>query len=369
VIFWLIQLPLLLIPPQKLRPLFILKLIITPTAAIATMAWCVHQAGGPGPIFSEPAKLTGAAKAWKFLSCMSSISGGLSTLACNVPDFTRYAKSGKGQYVQLPFIPFVYTLGALVGIIGSSATLVIYGDLLWNPLDIYMKWIETGSSRARAASFFCGVAWALSQICTNITANSISAANDLTVLFPRYLNIRRGCIVAAIIGCWGFVPWRIVASATNFLTFMGGYAIFLAPIAGILCSDYWVVKKKKVDLPALYDPHGRYRYWYGINWRALISLLISLGPNLPGLVNAVGGTTGGSHIHITTGAQHLYSFDWLFGFVMSVFTYSSLSVLFPDQSVLVNHPILTLDELDSKSVNLDEGKAFAPEQVVKKDGL
>lgn len=200
VIFWLLQLPLFLIHPKKLRPLFNVKLIITPIAALATMGWCVHAAGGAGPVFSQHATLTGSARAWAFLSCMSSISGGLSTLACNIPDFSRYAKSTGGQYVQLPFIPCVYVLGALVGIIGTSATAVIYGELIWNPLNIYIKWIETGSSGGRAGAFFCGVAWMVSQMCTNVTANSISAANDLTVLFPRYLNIKRGCIVAAVVG-------------------------------------------------------------------------------------------------------------------------------------------------------------------------
>lgn len=329
------------------------------------MGWCVHQAGGAGPIFSEKAKLTGAAKAWKFLSCMSSVSGGLSTLACNIPDFSRYAKTSKGQYVQLPVIPVIYTLGMLVGIIGSSATAVIYGELIWNPLTIYLNWIKTGSSGGRAAAFFCGVAWAVSQMCTNITANSISAANDLTVLFPRYLNIRRGCIVAAFVGAWVFVPWRIVASATNFLTFMGGYSIFLAPIAGIISSDYWIVKKGRIDIPALYDPHGRYRYWYGINWRAMVAFLISLGPNLPGLVNAVGSTTKGSHIHITQGAKNLYTFDWLFGFVMSVFVYSILSMLFPDRGVLVDETIRAIEVIDSPLDDSTKGEKSLDVGVLK----
>ncbi|CAK7224800.1 hypothetical protein SBRCBS47491_005676 [Sporothrix bragantina] len=344
-LFWLIQLPLFLIPPQKLRPLFIAKLIITPTAALATMGWCVHKAGGAGPVFAQPAALTGAAKAWQFLASMSSVSGGLATLACNIPDFSRYAKTNRGQYVQLPFIPTVYTLGMLIGIIGSSATAVIYGKLIWNPLTIYGYWIQTGSSGGRAAAFFCGFAWAVSQACTNITANSISAANDLTVLFPRYMNIRRGCIVAAIIGAWVFVPWRIVASAANFLTFMGGYAVFLAPIAGIMAADYWIVKNRHVDVPALYDPHGRYRYRGGVNWRALMALLLAIGPNMPGLIYTVGSTSG-THIKITDGAKHLYKFDWLFGFVVSIAVYTALSKLFPAENSLVAATVRTREESD-----------------------
>lgn len=343
-IFWLIQLPLLLVPTQKLHYLFIVKLIFTPIAALATMAWCVHQAGGAGPIFSESATVTGSDKAWVFLTCMSSMSGSLGTLACNIPDFTRYTKSTKAQWVQLPIIPLITLIGTLIGIVGTSATVVVYGELIWNPLNIYLRWIDGASSGGRAAAFFCGAAWALSQICTNITANSISAANDLTVLFPRYLNIKRGCIVAAFIGSWIFVPWRIVASATNLLTFMGGYAIFLAPIAGILCSDYWFVKRRKIDVPGLYDPHGRYRYWYGVNWRAMLAFLIAVVPNLPGLIYAVSGTTETSgNVHISAEAQHLYSFNWLYGFTASIFVYTMSSWLFPDLSTLVEETICGIE--------------------------
>jgi NCS1 family nucleobase:cation symporter-1 len=226
-----------MIPTQKLRYLFVAKLCITPVAALATMAWCVHMAGGSGPIFQQEGTLTASNKAWVFLSCASSISGSLSTLACNIPDFSRFSRSSRAQWVQLPFIPAIYLIGSSIGIIGTSASYIIYGELVWNPLNIYLKWIDGGSSGGRAAAFFCGFAWTLSQICTNITANSISAANDLTVLFPKYMNIKRGCIVESLVGAWIFVPWRIVAAAENLTTFLGGYGIFLAPTAGILCTD------------------------------------------------------------------------------------------------------------------------------------
>lgn len=183
-------------------------------------------------------------------------------------------------------------------------------------------------------------------------------ANDLAVLFPRYLNIHRGCIVAAIIGAWVFVPWKIVATASNFSTFMGGYAIFLAPIAGIICSDYWIVKKRKIDIPALYDPYGRYRYWYGINWRAMLAFLVSFVPNFPGLINAVGSSTDKS-IHITNGAKHLYSFDWLYDFVMSVVMYTTLSMVFPDHGVLVNESIRSLDVFEGQPNVVIDGEKSA----------
>jgi NCS1 family nucleobase:cation symporter-1 len=340
-LFWLIQLPLLLIPPTKLRYLFATKLIAAPITALATMGWCVHKAGGSGKIFSLKPTVSGSTKAYLWLSCMSSVTGSWSTLACNIPDFSRYARTSRGQYIQLPVLPMIFTACAVVGIVTTSATGVIYGKLLWNPLDIISKWSDMGHG-GRAAAFFAATSWYIAQVGTNITANSISAANDLTVLFPRYVNIERGCIIAAIIGGWVIVPWKILSSAETFLAFMGGYAVFLAPIAGILASDFWLVKKQHIDVPALYNPDGRYHYWNGINWRALLALLVSVAPNLPGLGYSIGSPadpTQPNPVHISAGARNLYSFGWLFGFVTSIFVYTVLSLIFPARESEVKHTV------------------------------
>jgi NCS1 family nucleobase:cation symporter-1 len=351
-------LPLLLIPPTHLRYLFVTKLIAAPITALATMGWCVHKAGGSGQIFAQKATVYGSTKAYLWLSCMSSVTGSWSTLACNIPDFSRYARSSRGQFIQLPFLPIIFTLCAVIGIVSTSATGVIYGKLLWNPLDIINHWLSSGHG-GRAAAFFAATSWYLAQVGTNITANSISAANDLTVLFPRYVNIERGCVIAAIIGGWVIVPWKILSSAETFLAFMGGYAVFLAPIAGILASDYWLVKKQNIDVPALYNPDGRYRYWNGINWRALIALLIATSPNLPGLGYSIGLQSDGSDsVKISEGAKHLYTFDWLFGFTCSIIVYTALSWIFPAKESLTPVTIFGHDvdeELPSSDIESANG--------------
>lgn len=342
-LFWIIQLPLLLIPPTKLRYLFVTKLIAAPITALATMGWCVHKAGGSGDIFRAQATVSGSTKAWLFLSCMSSVTGSWATLACNIPDFSRYARTSKGQYIQLPLLPLIFTACAVIGIVTTSATGVIYGELIWNPLVIVDKWREYGHG-GRAAAFFAATSWYIAQVGTNITANSISAANDLTVLFPRYINIQRGCIIAAIIGGWVIVPWKILSSAQTFLAFMGGYAVFLAPIAGILCADYWVVKKQHIDVPALYDPQGRYGYRYGTNWIAAVAMVVAVAPNLPGLAYSINQNSS-----IGEGAKNLYTFDWLFGFVVSISVYTSLSLIFPQKGSLVERTVYGLEETVSAS--------------------
>lgn len=172
----------------------------------------------------------------------------------------------------------------------------------------------------------------------------------MCVMFPKYINIRRGCIVAAIISAWVLVPWKILSSADTFLAFMGGYSVFLAPMAGIMASDYWLVKRRKIDVPALYDPYGRYRYWYGINWQGLVAFLVPISPLLPGLANSINETA------ISTGTKNLYSFDWIFGFVVSIVLYTSLSWIFPHKDALIPHTIYTIETI--------EGKAGSPERDV-----
>lgn len=144
---------------------------------------------------------------------------------------------------------------------------------------------------------------------------------------------------------------------------MGGYAVFLAPIAGILASDYWLVKKQHINVPALYNPDGIYRYnKYGINWRAMVAFLIAVGPNLPGLAYSINPTG----THITDGAKNLYTFDWLFGFVTSIVLYTSLSLIFPDEATTIEHTIYGNDlvegsassDIESEGVKVHGEKDF-----------
>ncbi|KAF2157868.1 uridine permease-like protein Fui1 [Myriangium duriaei CBS 260.36] len=336
-LFWIIQLPLLLIPPTHLRYLFATKLVAAPIAALAIMGWCVHQAGGGGSLFDQPTTVHGSERAWLWLSCMTAVTGTWATLACNIMDFSRYARpnAAKAQYVQLPFLTIAYTLCGVLGIVTTSASHVIWGQYYWNPLDILSHWAQDYSHGGRAAAFFAALAWYIAQVGTNITANSISAANDLTVLCPRYINIRRGSIIAAVVGGWVIVPWKILASAQTFLDFMGGYSVFLAPIAGIIAADYWLVKRRKLDVPALYDPHGRYRYWAGINIHGMIAFAVSVAPNLPGLAQSI----TPKKVSVSIGAQHLYAFGWLYGFVTSVVLYTLLNLAMPWKAALVEETI------------------------------
>jgi nucleobase:cation symporter-1, NCS1 family len=258
------------------------------------------------------------------------VTGGYSTLAVNIPDFARFSKKNKDPWWQLPIIPFFKTIVGILGIVAASASQQVYGTALWDPLDIVNQW--QGSPGGRAAAFFCGLLWLLAQIGVNISANAISFANDITTLAPKWFNVRRGTIFVAFIGGWALCPWIIMASASTFLSFMSAYAIFMAPIAGILTTDYWLVKRRKYDVPALYDPEGIYRFGWGGNWRALITTLVVIVPLLPALAHKV----TPKNVQISQGLQNLFTFNWLYGFVTSICIYYVLNFFFPHRPTLID---------------------------------
>lgn len=114
-----------------------------------------------------------------------------------------------------------------IGIAVTSAGEILYGDILWDPLHLIDRWDN------RAAAFFASLSFLLSIAGANISANSLSAANDLMVLLPKYINIRRGQVICAILGGWAMCPWEILAQAPGFLAFMAGYTVVLGPFAGM----------------------------------------------------------------------------------------------------------------------------------------
>ncbi|EUC47383.1 hypothetical protein COCMIDRAFT_35070 [Bipolaris oryzae ATCC 44560] len=339
-LYWLIQFPFLLIPTHKLQYMFWVKTILLPPVAVGMTIWVAVQAGGNGTFFTRPPAVHGSERAWLWLSSMTSITGGYSTLAVNIPDFSRFSRDPQAQYWQLPVIPFFKTMVALMGIVSASAAQKLWGKAYWTPLQIIDTWMDTPGGRA--AAFFCASIWLIGQLSVNISANAVSFANDVTTLAPRYFNVRRGSILVAFTGGWALCPWIIVASGKAFLNFMSAYAIFMAPMAGVLFTDYWLVKHRKYDVPALYDPRGIYRYGrYGINWRAAVATFVTIIPLLPGLANKVN-----PDLKLTQGLRNLFTFNWLYGFFLSMFLYYFANFFFPERDTLISHVVTGFEHLD-----------------------
>ncbi|KAK7463627.1 hypothetical protein VKT23_005566 [Stygiomarasmius scandens] len=320
-IFYIIQLPLLWIHISKLRYLFMVKVILMPIFGLALFGWAVGSARGFGPVFSQGTNPTSSPAAILFFSAMTSAIASKATLALNISDFTRYARSPKTVvWTNILSLSIPVTLCAILGVVVTSAVQVIYGVTTWNPLQVCYLWDN------RAAQFFTALCWALAVIATNISANSTAVGNDLTILLPQFINIRRGQYICAILGV-AACPWIIQNSAASFTSFLGGYSIFLGPICGIILTDNFILRRGKLELAQLYYK-GSGDYWYsgGFNWRALVSFAFALVPNLPGFAGKVNANLG-----IPLGAEYLFSVVWPLGVAVSGVFYLILSFVFPPQ--------------------------------------
>ncbi|KZM19089.1 uncharacterized protein EKO05_0010235 [Ascochyta rabiei] len=341
-LFWLLQLPFLCMHPNHLRWLFMAKSIIVPVAWIAILVWAFVSTDG-GEMWIQKPKLAGSDYSWAFLSSLTSVIGNYATLSVNQADFSRYSRvSVKWQIIYVPFLPLVFTFIAFIGIAASSAGAVKYGELDWDPIALISHWDN------RACRFFGAFSFALAALGVNISANSLSAANDLTALFPRYINIRRGQLLCAVLA-WALVPWKILKSAGSFLNFMAAYAVFLGPIAAIMVLDFWLVHKRRYDALALYQPHGIYRYTHGCNWRAVVAFLAGVAPNLPGFISSINPS-----IDVGVGDRP-YRFGWFLGFVGTGVVYVALSMLLaPPHDSFIDRAVLPDDIYDVHGV-VDEG--------------
>ncbi|KAL1737146.1 permease for cytosine/purines, uracil, thiamine, allantoin-domain-containing protein [Schizophyllum commune] len=348
-LFYLMQLPCLYIHISKLRYLFLFKVMIMPIFGLTLFGWAVGRAHGFGPIFSEGTASGSIPPAVMFFSAMTSAIAGKATLALNICDFTRYAKSPRTAALTNVFALTVpVTLCVILGVVVTSAAQVIYGVSTWNPLQVCELWNN------RPAQFFAGFCWALSVLVTNISANSTAVGNDLAILFPKYVNIRRGqyiCAVLAVATC----PWIIQNSATSFTAFLGGYSIFLGPICGIMLADYFILRRRYMNLTALYR-HGPapywfgdlFWYWHGFNLRAIAAFALALIPNLPGFVAKVN-----NHNNIPKAATFIFSCVWPVGVLVSAALYLIFSAIWmpsavpqPPSPVDCLPSSLSLDQLD-----------------------
>jgi NCS1 family nucleobase:cation symporter-1 len=301
--------------------MFSVKMILMPIVGLALFIWCLVAAHGFGPIFNQKTNITsGRTVAFAFFSGVNSVIGPEATFALNMSDLCRFGKSPRaGLIAQTIMMPICLTLTAFLGVTLASSSAVIYhlDQPEWNPL------VVVGMFQSRAAQFFVALLFAFATLCTNIAGNSIAFGNDLASLFPRYINIRRGQFLCAILGVC-VTPWNILSSSTNLLNFLNGYGVFLGPVCGIMLTDYWILRERRLNLQHLFEPHGIYWFAGGVNWRAAVAFLASIVPTLPGLVASVN-----SSVSVPEGFQSVYTMSWLVGLVIAGCLYYGLSIAFP----------------------------------------
>jgi NCS1 family nucleobase:cation symporter-1 len=283
-LFWFLSLPAIWFPVHKIRHLFTVKAYFVPTAGVAFFIWAIVRAHGIGPIVHQPGTAHGSALGWGMVRGVMSSIANFATLIVNDPDFARFAtKPRDALWSQLLTIPIGFAVTSFIGIIVSSSSNVIYGTPIWNPLDLLSNFLEGANSGQRFGVFIISTAFALAQLGTNIAANSVSAGTDMTALFPRYLNIRRGGYICAAVGL-AMCPWNLLSSSNQFTTYLSAYSVFLSSIAGVIIADYYFVKRGYLQVKDLYSGKktGPYFFFYGFNWRAYAAYIAGIVINVVG---------------------------------------------------------------------------------------
>lgn len=311
-------------PVHQIRHLFTIKSILVPFAGFGFLIWTCKKSGGIGPVIHQKATIHGSAQAWAVIQSIMNCLANFAPLIVNDPDFTRFSKSPRAAVVsQLIVIPTSFAITAFIGIIVSSSSTILFGTTYWQPLQVLALFLEGGSSGARVGVFFIALVFSLAQIGVNIAANSISAGTDLSALFPRYMNIRRGSFLCAIIG-FAMCPWKLMETSNKFTTYLSAYTTFLSSIAGVMACDYYTVRKGRLLLDDLYtDARGStYRYFYGVSWQAYAAYIGGILINVVGFAGAVG-------TPVPIGATYIYNVNFFAGFIVSYFMYWLLCWLVP----------------------------------------
>src|SRR5215216_2722957 len=224
--------------------------------------WAVSRANGLGPLLSQPGKFHTFREFWPvFVPSLTAMIGFWATLSLNMPDFTRFGRSQReqvvGQVVALPTTMFVF---AAMGVMITSATVIIYGQAIWDPVVLVGKF---SSPLVVAVSMFTVV---VATLAVNIAANVVSPANDFANAFPRLIDFKTGGLITGIVGI-AIQPWKLLADPSGYIyTWLLGYSGGLGSIAGVLIADYWIVRRRELVLEDLYLQDGVYRGW---SWPAI----------------------------------------------------------------------------------------------------
>jgi nucleobase:cation symporter-1, NCS1 family len=265
--------------------------------------WVTNKAGGMGPVLHAPSKFHSASEFLHvFVPSLTGMVGFWATVALNIPDFTRYAKSQRAQMVgQALGLPTAMTLYSFIGVAVTSASVVLFGEAIWDPVALL------GRFNQPLIAFIALVALLVATLNTNVAANVVSPSNDFSNLRPSLISFRTGGLITGFVGIL-MMPWKLMASYSSYIFgWLVGYSALLGPIAGIMICDYFVFRRGNLALSDLYRRNGLYEYSSGFNFKALLALLAGVFIALMGLV--------------FPSVRWLYDYAWFVGFLVSAAFY------------------------------------------------
>jgi NCS1 family nucleobase:cation symporter-1 len=325
--FWSINMWVVYKGIDSIRILLNIKAPLLMMLGLAFLWWAYRRAGGFGPMLSQPSAFDPAQpKAGQFMAffipALTGMIGFWATLSLNIPDFSRYAASQRDQVLgQALGLPLAMAFYSFIGVAVTSATVTIFGQTIWNPLDVLIRF------RSPAVLIVAMLALCIATLATNIAANVVSPANDFSHLSPRRISFRAGGFITGVIGIV-MMPWKLVADPTGYIfTWLVGYSALLGPVGGIMIADYFVLRRRVLDVPALYDPDGCYRYSGGWSIAAIAAFAVAVVPSVPGFLAQVGWIDPASVPSLLAG---VYGYAWFAGFAIAFVAYLILRKLAPN---------------------------------------
>ena len=258
--------------------------------------WITGKAGGFGPVLSAPSKFRTSAEFIRFfIPSLTGMVGFWATVALNIPDFTRYAKSQRAQALgQALGLPIAMTLYSFIGVAVTSASAVLFGEAIWDPVTLLGKFNQP------VVAFIALIALLIATLNTNVAANVVSPSNDFSNLNPRRISFRTGGLITGVVGIM-MMPWKLLSDFSSYIFgWLVGYSGLLGPIAGVMIADYFLIRRSRLKLDDLYRRNGAYEYDGGINIRAVVALTAGIVVALLGLV--------------VPALRLLYDYAWFVGF-------------------------------------------------------
>jgi len=305
--FWLLNVIVILRGIETIRFLQGVSAPFLLLIGLALLLWARNKAGGFGPMLASPSKFQSFGEFFRFfVPSLTGVVGFWATVSLNIPDFTRYAHSQRDQMVgQALGLPATMTFYSFIGIAVTSATVIIFGQALWDPVAVLSR---LGNPWAVVLAM---IALLMATLNVNVAANVVSPANDFSNLSPRRISFRLGGLITCFVGIL-MQPWTLMSSYSNYIfKWLVGYSGFLGPIAGVLICDYFLIRKKTLLPEDLYRRDGQYEYSRGFHWQAIAALAAGAGVAFIGLV--------------VPPLRPLYNYAWFVGFAVSFITYFALA--------------------------------------------
>jgi NCS1 family nucleobase:cation symporter-1 len=302
-LFWLLNMVVIWRGIETIRVLEIAGAPFMLTVGLVMLWWVTNKAGGLGPVLSSPSKFHSTSEFLRFfVPSLTGMVGFWATVALNIPDFTRYAKSQKAQMVgQALGLPSAMTLYSFIGVAVTSASVVLFGEAVWDPVALVVRFKEP------VPAFVALIAILVATLNTNVAANVVSPSNDFSNLNPRLISFRTGGLITGVIGVM-MMPWKLLSDYGAYIFgWLVGYSGLLGPVAGAMIADYFIVRRRRLSVDDLYMRGGIYEYRGGFNVKALVSFAAGVIVALMGLV--------------APELRWLYDYAWFAGFGVSAGVY------------------------------------------------